>query len=166
VELLRHNIHLNNLTNVQASKLLWDNDTSISALRDQFPIPFDTVVAMEVIYNESHVPLVLNTVRKLLVTGGEFLLGFVGRRVLNASAVLPQLYSMAEKFGFVQIPLQYNLSHNSAIAANFKFSTFIAWKVPPYSTIITPQETKTKISDEDEEFLKLLQDPTVLTDTE
>lgn len=167
VELQKQNILRNHSANAKSYRLLWDNRESLQSFQSTFPEPFDSVIAMEVIYNESHVPLVLHTVCSLLPNGGQFLLGFVGRRILNASSVLPLIYKLADTLGFTQIPLQYSLNTKSSMAANFKHSTFIAWKVPPLSQIPTVEvPAKSPSGGEDDDFIKMFNDPSGLTDNE
>jgi predicted nicotinamide N-methyase len=166
VELQQQNIIRNNTVNAKTHKLVWDNQESLESFHSTFPDPFDSVIAMEVIYNESHVPLVLHTVRKLLVNGGEFILGFVGRRILNASSVLPFIYKQADTLGFTQIPLQYSLNTKSSMVANFKHTTFIAWRVPSLAQVPIIEAVTTQSRGEDDDFIKMFNDPTGLTDNE
>lgn len=130
-------------------------------------------------YNESHIPLILYTVRKVLLQGGHFVLGFVGRRILNASSILPMLYKQAEDMGFKQIPLTYRVN-NTSVTANFGFSIIVAWKVPSIEEVPLVSSKNIKKNEEgnlivvfidsffkkDEEFLKMFDDPTGITDDE
>jgi hypothetical protein len=114
-------------------------------------------------------------VKKVLKDGGEFILCFVGRRILNASSILPMIYKYAQDIGFQQIPLSYQIN-SSATTANFRFSIIIAWKVPvsheaptqPKNTISKQQGSHFLIAThflvDDEEFLRMFEDPKAITD--
>ena len=112
--------------------------------------------------------MVLNTAKRILREGGIFILGFVGRRVINANAILPQLYSHANKIGFTQFDLNYEVK-NSPFGANFGFNLIIGWNVPANSTaddrgnLLKPKQDD---DDDDEEFLNMFNDPNGITDDE
>ena len=88
MEALRENLKLNNSESVAAKTLVWGDLETAGKLRNDFASDgFDAVVAADVVYNESSVAPLLQTVKVLLKATGIFVLAFTHRGV-NFETVL------------------------------------------------------------------------------